>query len=64
MCDLFVSHDRDGQALIRDCLELPLSAEMAFQLNEVFGSVGIDSGSVTVEDNVLHIDLSLKKSGS
>lgn len=54
-------HDRYGQSLIRDCLELPLPAEMAFQHNEVFGSVGIDSGSLTVEENVLHIDLSLEK---
>ncbi|XP_074131394.1 NEDD4-binding protein 2 isoform X2 [Sminthopsis crassicaudata] len=44
-----------------DCLELALPPELAFQLSELFGPVGIDSGSLTVEDCVVHIDLNLAK---
>ncbi|NWU98862.1 N4BP2 protein, partial [Upupa epops] len=44
-----------------DCLELTLPPELAFQLKEIFGPVGIDAGSLTVEDCVVHIDLSLAK---
>ncbi|NWH87602.1 N4BP2 protein, partial [Aegithalos caudatus] len=44
-----------------DCLELTLPPELALQLTEIFGPVGIDSGSLTVEDCVVHIDLNLAK---
>ncbi|XP_020847025.1 NEDD4-binding protein 2 isoform X2 [Phascolarctos cinereus] len=44
-----------------DCLELALPPELAFQLSELFGPVGIDSGSLTVDDCVVHIDLNLAK---
>lgn len=40
--------------LLWESLELPLPAEMAFQYNELVSSVGIDSGSLTFEDNVAH----------
>ncbi|XP_075786664.1 NEDD4-binding protein 2 isoform X2 [Pelodiscus sinensis] len=43
------------------CLELALPPELALQLKEIFGPVGIDSGSLTVEDYVVHIDLNLAK---
>ncbi|XP_068536251.1 NEDD4-binding protein 2 isoform X1 [Anas acuta] len=44
-----------------DSLELTLSPELALQLKEIFGPVGIDAGSLTVEDCVVHIDLNLAK---
>ncbi|NXN95123.1 N4BP2 protein, partial [Rhinopomastus cyanomelas] len=44
-----------------DCLELTLPPELAFQLKEIFGPVGIDTGSLTAEDCVVHIDLNLAK---
>ncbi|XP_050803246.1 NEDD4-binding protein 2 isoform X2 [Gopherus flavomarginatus] len=44
-----------------NCLELALPPELALQLKEIFGPVGIDSGSLTVEDYVVHIDLNLAK---
>ncbi|KAM6346386.1 NEDD4-binding protein 2 isoform 3-T9 [Podargus strigoides] len=44
-----------------DCLELTLSPELALQLKEIFGPVGIDAGSLTVEDCVVHIDLNLAR---
>ncbi|NXI48043.1 N4BP2 protein, partial [Galbula dea] len=44
-----------------DCLELTLPPELALQLKEIFGPVGIDAGSLTIEDCVVHIDLSLAK---
>nr|XP_035149737.2 NEDD4-binding protein 2 isoform X1 [Callithrix jacchus]XP_035149740.2 NEDD4-binding protein 2 isoform X1 [Callithrix jacchus]XP_035149741.2 NEDD4-binding protein 2 isoform X1 [Callithrix jacchus]XP_035149742.2 NEDD4-binding protein 2 isoform X1 [Callithrix jacchus]XP_035149744.2 NEDD4-binding protein 2 isoform X1 [Callithrix jacchus]XP_054109395.1 NEDD4-binding protein 2 isoform X1 [Callithrix jacchus] len=50
-----------ARSLTIDCLELALPPELAFQLNELFGPVGIDSGSLTVEDCVVHIDLNLAK---
>ncbi|KAM4812013.1 NEDD4-binding protein 2 isoform X1 [Urocitellus parryii] len=50
-----------AKSLTIDCLELALPPELAFQLNELFGPVGIDSGSLTVEDCVVHIDLNLAK---
>ncbi|XP_053528329.1 NEDD4-binding protein 2 isoform X2 [Artibeus jamaicensis] len=49
------------KSLTIDCLELALPPELAFQLSELFGPVGIDSGSLTVEDCVVHIDLNLAK---
>lgn len=49
------------KSLTIDCLELALPPELAFQLNELFGPVGIESGSLTVEDCVVHIDLNLAK---
>ncbi|XP_017454952.1 NEDD4-binding protein 2 isoform X2 [Rattus norvegicus] len=50
-----------AKSLTIDCLELTLPPELAFQLNELFGPVGVDSGSLTVEDCVVHIDLNLAK---
>ncbi|NXP77547.1 N4BP2 protein, partial [Ramphastos sulfuratus] len=44
-----------------DCLELTLPPELALQLKEIFGPVGIDAGSLTIEDCVVHIDLNLAK---
>ncbi|NXI68525.1 N4BP2 protein, partial [Anseranas semipalmata] len=44
-----------------DSLELTLPPELALQLKEIFGPVGIDGGSLTVEDCVVHIDLNLAK---
>ncbi|NXH16314.1 N4BP2 protein, partial [Bucco capensis] len=44
-----------------DCLELTLPPELALQLREIFGPVGIDAGSLTIEDCVVHIDLNLAK---
>ncbi|KAM9381820.1 NEDD4-binding protein 2 [Phaethornis superciliosus] len=44
-----------------DCLELTLPPELALQLNEIFGPVGIDAGSLTHEDCVVHIDLNLAR---
>ncbi|XP_065489544.1 NEDD4-binding protein 2 isoform X2 [Caloenas nicobarica] len=44
-----------------DCLELTLPPELALQLKEIFGPVGIDAGSLTVEDCVVHIDLNLAR---
>ncbi|PKU45502.1 nedd4-binding protein 2 [Limosa lapponica baueri] len=44
-----------------DCLELRLAPELALQLKEIFGPVGIDAGSLTVEDCVVHIDLNLAR---
>ncbi|XP_006873286.1 PREDICTED: NEDD4-binding protein 2 [Chrysochloris asiatica] len=50
-----------ARSLTIDCLELALPPELAFQLIELFGPVGIDSESLTVEDWVVHIDLTLAK---
>ncbi|XP_076192238.1 NEDD4-binding protein 2 isoform X1 [Aptenodytes patagonicus] len=44
-----------------DCLELTLPPELALQLKEIFGPVGIDAGSLTVEDCVVHIDMNLAR---
>ncbi|XP_053108004.1 NEDD4-binding protein 2 isoform X2 [Hemicordylus capensis] len=44
-----------------NCLELVLPPELAIQLSEIFGPVGVDSGSLTSEDYVVHIDLNLAK---
>ncbi|KAM9678987.1 NEDD4-binding protein 2 isoform 2-T3 [Trichechus inunguis] len=50
-----------AKSLTIDCLELALPPELAFQLSELFGPVGIDSGSLRAEDCVVHIDLNLAK---
>ncbi|XP_029444995.1 NEDD4-binding protein 2 isoform X2 [Rhinatrema bivittatum] len=47
------------ESLDFDCLELSLLPELAFQLSELFGPVGIDPGSLTGEDCVVYIDLHL-----
>ncbi|XP_053560013.1 NEDD4-binding protein 2 [Bombina bombina] len=44
-----------------DHLELSLPPELAFQLSEIFGPVGKDPGSLTIEDCVVRIDLNLAK---
>lgn len=44
-----------------DCLELILPPELAIQLSEIFGPVGVDSESLSTEDYVVHIDLNLAK---
>ncbi|XP_021118089.1 NEDD4-binding protein 2 isoform X2 [Heterocephalus glaber] len=50
-----------AKSLTIDCLELALPPELAFQLNELFGPVGIDSESLTADDCMVHIDLNLAK---
>ncbi|XP_061439089.1 NEDD4-binding protein 2 isoform X2 [Rhineura floridana] len=50
-----------SQSVNIDCLELVLPPELAIQLSEIFGPVGIDSGSLTTEDCVVHIDLNLAR---
>ncbi|KAM5272197.1 NEDD4-binding protein 2 [Ctenodactylus gundi] len=59
--DILTPSPAMSKSLTIDCLELTLPPELAFQLNELFGPVGIDSGSLTVEDCVVHIDLNLAK---
>nr|XP_008109827.1 PREDICTED: NEDD4-binding protein 2 [Anolis carolinensis] len=44
-----------------DCLELTLPPELAIQLSEIFGPVGVDIGSLTSDDYVVHIDLNLAR---
>ncbi|XP_015273829.1 PREDICTED: NEDD4-binding protein 2 [Gekko japonicus] len=50
-----------SQSVNIDCLELVLPPELAIQLNEIFGPVGVDSELLTNEDYVVHIDLNLAK---
>ncbi|KAM4707712.1 LOW QUALITY PROTEIN: NEDD4-binding protein 2 [Discoglossus pictus] len=50
------------QSLHFDHLELSLTPELAFQLSELFGPVGIHPGSLTIDDCVVRIDLNLAKS--
>ncbi|XP_034280701.1 NEDD4-binding protein 2 isoform X6 [Pantherophis guttatus] len=54
----FVSHSR---SVTIDCLELVLAPELAMQLSEIFGPVGVDAGSLTPDDYVVHIDLNLAR---
>ncbi|KAK1175329.1 NEDD4-binding protein 2 isoform X2 [Acipenser oxyrinchus oxyrinchus] len=42
-------------------LELCLPPELAFQLSDLFGPVGIDPGTLSLEDCVVQIDLNLAK---
>ncbi|XP_029802842.1 NEDD4-binding protein 2 isoform X3 [Suricata suricatta] len=42
-----------AKSLTIDCLELALPPELAFQLNELFGPVGIDSGATETRRGVL-----------
>ncbi|KAM4652263.1 LOW QUALITY PROTEIN: NEDD4-binding protein 2-like [Discoglossus pictus] len=49
------------QSLHFDHLELSLTPELAFQLSELVGPVGIHPGSLTIEDCVVCIDLNLAK---
>ncbi|XP_058048607.1 NEDD4-binding protein 2 isoform X5 [Ahaetulla prasina] len=53
-----VSHSR---SVTIDCLELVLAPELAMQLSEIFGPVGVDAGSLTPDDYVVHIDLNLAR---
>ncbi|XP_032079865.1 NEDD4-binding protein 2 isoform X2 [Thamnophis elegans] len=53
-----VSHSK---SVTIDCLELVLAPEFAMQLNEIFGPVGVDAGSLTPDDYVVHIDLNLAR---
>ena len=48
------------KSLIIDCLELALPPELAFQLNELFGPVGIDSGKEKV-NYYLYVHLSVTR---
>ncbi|XP_073417209.1 rho-related GTP-binding protein RhoH isoform X2 [Dendrobates tinctorius] len=50
------------ESLQFDYLELALPPEFAFQLTELFGPVGIDPGSLTIQDCVVPIDLKLAES--
>ncbi|XP_069780987.1 NEDD4-binding protein 2 isoform X2 [Narcine bancroftii] len=57
---------RDGLGLCSDpmqiqSLELRLPPELAIQLNDLFGSVGLDPGALTPEECVVQIDLNLAK---
>ncbi|GCB69649.1 hypothetical protein scyTo_0005518 [Scyliorhinus torazame] len=61
------STDQDGSALCSDTmqfqtLELYLPPELAIQLNDLFGSVGLDSDYLTPEECVVQMDLHLAKS--
>ncbi|XP_015687441.1 NEDD4-binding protein 2 [Protobothrops mucrosquamatus] len=53
-----VSHSK---SVTIDCLELVLAPELAMQLSEIFGPVGVDTGSLTPDDYVVHIDLNLAR---
>lgn len=60
------SPNRDGLVLYSDSmqiqsLELCLPPELALQLNDLFGSVGLDPDSLTPEECVVQIDLNLAK---
>ncbi|CAN2388498.1 NEDD4-binding protein 2 [Pristimantis euphronides] len=50
---------KSNESLHFNYLELALPPEFAFQLTELFGPVGIDPGSLTIEDCVVPIDLKL-----
>ncbi|XP_072262399.1 NEDD4-binding protein 2 isoform X1 [Pyxicephalus adspersus] len=52
-----LSQPRDS--LKFDHLEFSLPPELAYQLTELFGPVGIDPGSLTIEDCLVPIDLKL-----
>ncbi|KAG8591735.1 hypothetical protein GDO81_000279 [Engystomops pustulosus] len=56
------SRPQPKESLKFDYLELALPPEFAFQLTELFGPVGIDPGSLTIEDCVVPIDLKLAES--
>ncbi|XP_075050912.1 NEDD4-binding protein 2 isoform X2 [Mixophyes fleayi] len=56
------SGPQSKESLKFDYLELSLPPEFAFQLTELFGPVGIDPGSLTIEDCVVPIDLKLAES--
>ncbi|XP_075715467.1 NEDD4-binding protein 2 [Rhinoderma darwinii] len=56
------SRSQSKESLQFDYLELALPPEFAFQLTELFGPVGIDPGSLTIEDCVVPIDLKLAES--
>ncbi|XP_067844583.1 NEDD4-binding protein 2 [Heptranchias perlo] len=60
------STNQDGLGLYSDplhiqSLELCLAPELAIQLNDLFGSVGLDPDSLTPEECVVQIDLNLAK---
>eukprot|EP00062_Callorhinchus_milii_P005059 gi/632944116/ref/XP_007887323.1/ PREDICTED: NEDD4-binding protein 2 isoform X1 [Callorhinchus milii] len=50
-----------ADSLVIKSLELCLPPELAIQLNELFGSVGLDPDAMTLDDCVVQIDLSLAK---
>nr|XP_006001549.1 PREDICTED: NEDD4-binding protein 2 isoform X2 [Latimeria chalumnae] len=52
---------RTSESLSIHSLELCLAPELAFQLSDLFGPVGVDPDSLTVEDCVVKIDLNLAK---
>uniref|UniRef100_A0A8C5PZJ9 NEDD4 binding protein 2 n=1 Tax=Leptobrachium leishanense TaxID=445787 RepID=A0A8C5PZJ9_9ANUR len=49
------------ESLMFDHLELSLPPELAHQLSELFGPVGIDPGSLTIEDCLVRIDMDLAR---
>ncbi|XP_067892615.1 NEDD4-binding protein 2 isoform X2 [Heterodontus francisci] len=58
--------DQDGLGLLSDplriqALELYLPPELAIQLNDLFGSVGLDPDYLTPEECVVQMDLNLAK---
>ncbi|XP_056413035.1 NEDD4-binding protein 2 [Hyla sarda] len=56
------SKSQSKESMKFDYLELTLPPEFAFQLTELFGPVGVDPGSLTIEDCVVPIDLKLAES--
>ncbi|XP_073501909.1 NEDD4-binding protein 2 isoform X2 [Phyllobates terribilis] len=56
------SGSQSKESLQFDYLELALPPEFAFQLTELFGPVGIDPGSLTIQDCVVPIGLKLAES--
>ncbi|KAM3940422.1 NEDD4-binding protein 2 [Leptodactylus fuscus] len=56
------SKSQSKESLQFNYLELALPPEFAFQLTELFGPVGIDPGSLTIDDCVVPIDLKLAES--
>ncbi|XP_053197360.1 NEDD4-binding protein 2 isoform X1 [Scomber japonicus] len=53
--------ERRSQHLDIQSVELKLPTELALQLTELFGPVGIDPGTCSSDDYVLHMDLNLAK---
>ncbi|KAM3864868.1 NEDD4-binding protein 2 [Diretmus argenteus] len=53
--------DRSSQHLDIQSVELKLSTELALQLTELFGPVGIDPGACSTDDYAVQMDLNLAK---
>ncbi|XP_034044687.1 LOW QUALITY PROTEIN: NEDD4-binding protein 2 [Thalassophryne amazonica] len=57
------THLKDGSSrhLNIQSVELKLPTELALQLTELFGPVGVDTGTCTTEDYIVKMDLNLAK---